>query len=148
MTTTPATGTRAPSRERSARTDKIVYAVTTSIIVAVMVFSIVNFVFNDHFPFPDGPEGAFAHLGFPPYFKYELTIAKVLGVVALVVPRVPRKLKELAYAGFALTLLSAAIAHHAVSDDTKLGVFFVLDPLVFLAILGVSYRSFVKLHRP
>jgi hypothetical protein len=35
-----------------------------------MVFSIINFVFNDHFPFPDGPEGAFIHLGFPPYLVF------------------------------------------------------------------------------
>ena len=35
---------------------------------AVMLFSIINFVFNDHFPFPNGPEGAFVHLGFPPHF--------------------------------------------------------------------------------
>src|SRR4051794_12152644 len=92
---------------RSAKRDRIIYWVTTGIVAAVMVFSIINFIFNDHFPFPDGPEGAFVHLGFPSYFKYELTIAKIAGVVALVVPRVPRKLKELAYAGFAITLLSA-----------------------------------------
>ena len=42
-----------------------------------------------HFPLPNGPEGAFVHLGFPPYFKVELTIAKILGVLALVIPAVP-----------------------------------------------------------
>jgi hypothetical protein len=33
---------------------------------------------NDHFPFPNGSEGAFVHLGFPSYFNIELTIAKIL----------------------------------------------------------------------
>ena len=44
-----------------------------------MLFSIINFVFNDHFPFPNGPEGAFVHLGFPSYFKVERTVAKIFG---------------------------------------------------------------------
>ena len=74
--------------------ERTVYRTSTGLVLAVMLFSIFNFVFNDHFPFPNGPEGAFAHLGFPPYFKIELTLAKILGVVALVIPAVPFKVKE------------------------------------------------------
>src|ERR1700738_5221627 len=139
------TAARALQTERSAKRDKVIHWVTTSIVVAVMVFSIINFIFNDHFPFPDGPEGAFVHLGFPNYFKYELTIAKIFGVLALVVPNVPRKVKELAYAGFALTLLSAALAHYSVGD-ARMSILFVLDPLIFLCILIVSYRYFEKIN--
>jgi DoxX-like family len=84
-----------------------------------MLFSIVNFVFNDRFPFPNGPEGAFAHLGFPAYFKVELTVAKILGVLALVIPAVPFKVKEFAYAGFAITLVSAAVAHFGRGDARR-----------------------------
>ena len=51
-----------------------------------------------------------------PYFKAELTIAKILGVLALVIPAVPVKVKEFAYAGFAITLVSAAIAHFGRGD--------------------------------
>ena len=54
-------------------------------------------------------EGAFV-LGFPVYFKIELTLAKILGVLALVIPAVPFKVKEFAYLGFAITLVSASIA--------------------------------------
>src|SRR6266581_2677645 len=90
-----------PRREKG----KVIYLVSTGLVCAVMLFSIVNFVFNDHFPFPNGKEGAFAHLGFPPYFKVELTIAKILGVLAVVIPTVPFKVKEFAYAGFAITLV-------------------------------------------
>jgi len=111
-----------------------------------MVFSIINFVFNDHFPFPNGPEGAFVHLGFPPYFKVELTIAKVLGVLALVIPAVPIKVKEFAYAGFAITLVSAAVAHFGRGDATDLSVLFVIDPLVFLGLLLLSFFYFEKSH--
>ena len=58
---------------------------------------------------------AFAHLGFPDYFRVELALAKLLGVVLLLAP-VPARLKEWAYAGFAITLVSALIAHLAVGD--------------------------------
>ena len=54
-------------------------------------------------------EEAFVHLGFPPYFRVELSWAKFVGVVLLLAP-VPARLKEWAYAGFAITLVSALIA--------------------------------------
>ena len=122
------------------------YRASTGLVLAVMLFSIINFVFNDHFPFPNGPEGAFVHLGFPPYFKVELTIAKILGVLALVIPAVPFKVKEFAYAGFAITLVSAAIAHFGGGDARNLSVLFVVDPLVFFCLLAVSYYYFEKSH--
>lgn len=59
---------------------------------------------------------AFVHLGFPAYFRIELSWAKLLGAAVLLVPTVPPRLKEWAYAGFAITLLSALIAHFAVGD--------------------------------
>ena len=61
---------------------------------------------------------AFAHLGYPAYFRVELTWAKLLGVVLLLAP-VPARLKEWAYAGFAITLGSALIAHFAVGDGPE-----------------------------
>lgn len=57
----------------------------------------------------------FTHLGFPDYFRIELSWAKVVGIVLLVAP-VSARLKEWAYAGFAITLASALIAHLAVGD--------------------------------
>jgi hypothetical protein len=58
---------------------------------------------------------AFTHLGFPSYFRVELSWAKLLGVVVLLAP-VSARLKEWAYAGFAITLGSALIAHLSVGD--------------------------------
>jgi hypothetical protein len=94
------------------RKDRIVYWATTGIVAAVMTYSILNFTVFDRFPFP---EGGFVHLGLPRYFKVELTTAKILGVLALLIPGVPAKIKE-----------------------------FVLDPLVFLCLLAVSYVYFNK----
>ena len=61
---------------------------------------------------------AFTHLGFPGYFRVELSWAKLLGVV-LLLARVPSRLKEWAYAGFAITLGSALIAHVSVGDGPE-----------------------------
>ena len=60
--------------------------------------------------------GAFTHLGFPAYFRLELSWAKFLGVLLLLAPA-PSRLKEWAYAGFAINLVSAVIAHLAVGDN-------------------------------
>ena len=59
---------------------------------------------------------AFAHLGFPDYFRVQLACAKILGIVLLLAPMVPARLKEWTYAGFAMNLASALIAHLAVGD--------------------------------
>ena len=70
------------------------------------------------------PQGAqaFTRLGFPNgYFRWELSLAKLVGVAVLVVPMVPTRgflyvMKEWAYAGFAINLVSAIIAHLSISD--------------------------------
>ena len=57
----------------------------------------------------------FTHLGFPAYFRVELSWAKLLGVILLLAP-VPARLKEWAYAGFAINLASALVAHFSLGD--------------------------------
>lgn len=61
---------------------------------------------------------AFTHLGFPAYFRVELSWAKLLGVMLLLAP-VPARLKEWAYFGFAINLASALIAHLSVGDGPE-----------------------------
>src|SRR5215813_5309426 len=58
---------------------------------------------------------SFVHFGFPAYFRVELSWAKLIGIVLILAP-VPARLKEWAYAGFAIDLASALIAHLAVGD--------------------------------
>ncbi|MGO9777086.1 MAG: DoxX family protein [Terracidiphilus sp.] len=65
------------------------------------------------------PQGAqaFTRLGFPNGdFRWELSMAKLVGVAVLLVPLIPARLKEWAYAGFAINLVSAIIAHLSISD--------------------------------
>lgn len=61
---------------------------------------------------------AFTRLGFPGYFRVELSWAKFLGIVLLLAP-VPARIKEWAYAGFAITLASALIAHLAIGEGPE-----------------------------
>jgi len=61
---------------------------------------------------------AFTHLGFPAYFRVELALVKLVGVALLLAP-VPARLKEWAYAGFAITLGSALVAHLSVGDGPQ-----------------------------
>src|ERR1051325_3157412 len=61
---------------------------------------------------------SFTHLGFPAYFRVELALAKLLGVVLLLAPAPPR-LKEWAYAGFAINLASALMKHLSVGDGPE-----------------------------
>jgi O-antigen/teichoic acid export membrane protein len=55
-------------------------------------------------------------MGFPSYFRIELCWAKLAGVLVLLLPMAPARMKEWAYAGFAITLVSAVIAHLSVGD--------------------------------
>lgn len=58
----------------------------------------------------------FTHIGMPAWFRIELSWAKFAGLAALLIPQVPARLKEWAYAGFAITLISAVIAHLAIGE--------------------------------
>lgn len=86
---------------------------------------------------------AFTHLGFPAYFRVELSWAKFLGVLLLLlVPQVPARLKEWAYAGFAITLISALIAHLAVGDGPQAWGFAVGTGVLW----GLSYFFWRRLQ--
>lgn len=81
-------------------------------------------------------------LGYPDYFAYLLIICKVLGILAISLPKIPAKLREWAYAGLTFSLIFAFISHACV--DRNVG--FMLMPLVVLAILAVSYRYSPKIR--
>ncbi|UTA69891.1 DoxX family protein [Emticicia sp. 21SJ11W-3] len=83
-----------------------------------------------------------SHLGYPAYFGVMLTVYKVAGSVALILPVVPARIKEWAYAGLSFSLISAFISHWAVDGMNAQTPF----PLIILAILMVSYVYYHKLN--
>jgi DoxX-like family len=58
------------------------------------------------------------HLGYPKYIIVFLGAAKLLGVIAILVPGFPR-LKEWAYAGFTFDLAGAMYSSISVGDPAK-----------------------------
>ena len=79
------------------------------------------------------PPGVYGitHLGYPIYFLTILGVWKLLGVVALLIPKFPL-LKEWTYAGFFFAMSGAVFSHIAVGDSVK-----ELVPSLVLLILTV-----------
>lgn len=117
--------------------DKIIYWVSTGIIGAMMLFSAYSYFTN-----PQMVEG-FKHFGFPDYFRVELGLAKILGALVLLIPQLPSKIKEWAYAGFGIVFISASIAHFNSGDATSM----VVTPIVLLGILAVSNIYLSKVYK-
>jgi len=74
------------------------------------------------------------HLGYPVYLLTILAVAKLLGVVAVLVPGLPL-LKEWAYAGFFFVMAGAIFSHLAVGDT----IVEILPALLLLILTVVSW---------
>ena len=74
------------------------------------------------------------HLGYPEYIMTLLGILKILGVITVLVPKLPL-LKEWAYAGFCF-LMTGALYSHIISGD-PLQVF--IGPVILVALVLVSW---------
>jgi hypothetical protein len=83
------------------------------------------------------------HLGYPAYFGNALVIFKIFGVLALIIPKIPNRIKEWAYAGFAFNFIFACISHWAVDGFGVQTLF----PILILAILITSYIFYAKLKK-
>ncbi len=83
------------------------------------------------------------HLGYPDYFGVALVVFKVLGALTLMIPAIPKRLKEWAYAGFVFDFLFASISH-TVIDGWGFETIF---PLLVLGVLLVSYTYYHKLNQ-
>lgn len=117
------------------KSTKIIYYTTTGLISLAMAFSTYAYL-----SYPELKE-AFKHLGFPDYFRIELGMAKGLAAFAIWLPL--RLAKEVAYIGLSISFVSGFIAHVAVGDPITDSVI----PLIFFAILVVSYVSYLKLSK-
>jgi uncharacterized membrane protein YphA (DoxX/SURF4 family) len=74
------------------------------------------------------------HLGYPRYFLVILGVWKLLGAVALVVPRFPR-LKEWSYAGAVFNYTGAVASHLAVGDGPLVLVY----PAIQIGLVAASW---------
>ncbi|GHN02349.1 hypothetical protein WSM22_38380 [Cytophagales bacterium WSM2-2] len=112
--------------------NKIIYWVATLWLALGMVSTgAVQF-----FKAKEGAGGvdSIVHLGYPIYFLTLLAIWKILGVVAVLVPKSPL-LKEWAYAGFFFAMSGAIYSHIASGDPISE----ILPPLLLLALTILSW---------
>lgn len=82
------------------------------------------------------------HLGYPEYFGTLLAVFKTLGGFALILPLVPKRVKEWAYAGYGFDFIAAFVSIAVV--DGMSGMLFL--PVVAMAILVMSYVTSNKLN--
>jgi uncharacterized membrane protein YphA (DoxX/SURF4 family) len=75
-------------------------------------------------------------LGYPEYYLTLLGASKILGVIAILIPRLPL-LKEWAYAGFSFTMIGAIFSHIAAGNPVN----DIFPPLLLLFLIGVSWYS-------
>lgn len=74
------------------------------------------------------------HLGYPLYFLTLLGIWKILGVIAVLLPKFAR-LKEWAYAGFFFSM-SGAVFSHLATGDPAIELF---GPVLLIVLTGISW---------
>ena len=115
---------------------KIAYWVATAAMCGIFLYS-AQMYFTKY----EMVKGFFSHLGFPTYIVYPLAIAKVLGVIAVLVDK-PRFLAEWAYAGFFFDAVLATMAHHDAGHALGLSLYAIL--LVILSRVLLRFRHSTK----
>jgi len=98
-------------------------------------FIVVFMLFSSFFSFTHAAD--FKMLGFPNYFRIELSVLKIIGALVLLIPQTPARVREWVYAGFGICMLSALIAHLFSGDPLSKILFVATDFLLFI----VSVRT-------
>lgn len=80
-------------------------------------------------------------LGYPAYFSGMLAAFKVLGSLALIIPKVSPRIKEWAYAGFGIDFISAFISIWVVAGINSM----LILPVVFMVLLVLSYNAYHRM---
>ncbi len=111
--------------------NKTIYWITTGIIGFIMLFSMYKRYTPDY-----------DRLSLPNYLRIELSVFKIVGLLVLLLPQFSIKMKEWAYAGFGIVLISASMAHYSSGDALIRS----LEPMIFLIILVISNLYLYRLN--
>ncbi|MGB8191253.1 MAG: DoxX family protein [Chitinophagaceae bacterium] len=108
---------------------KVLYWIFTGLLAVLMTMSSIPGLTGD-------PQAAavFTHLGYPLYLVPFLSIAKLLGAIAILVPGF-KTIKEWAYAGFVFDLAGAMYSSISVGDPASGW----MTLFIGFAIIGASY---------
>lgn len=117
------------------KTTKIIFWIST-ILYALFAMSGIFFMNNPQ------SISMMNHYGVPSWFSVELAIGKFIGGLILILPFIPKRIKEWAYVAFGIDAISAIICLVSVDGPTPKSFF----PLIFFIILLVSYITYHKLN--
>jgi len=117
---------------------RIFYWIVTGLFLLLMLFSSISSLLA-----PAQAETFFKDLNMPSYLISFLSVAKILGVVAILIPGYPR-LKEWAYAGMIFDLIGAMYCNYASGKTTAEW----LPIIFFIALAFVSYFLYHKKTAP
>lgn len=107
--------------------NQIVYYVVTGLFSMHMLLTVGVYFFNTEMV-----SEMFVSLGVPAGLVYPLATIKLLGLVAIWTNK-SMLLKELAYAGFAIDFIIAAVAHRMADDGGMIA------PIVTLVVVIISF---------
>ena len=113
---------------------KTIYWIATVLLCAIFLYSAQMYFFKTEMI-----KGFFEHFNYPTYIVIPLAIAKVLGVIVILL-RKSTWLTEWAYAGFFFDLVLATAAHQNAGDTIGLSVYAI--PILFVSyFLGKTVRD-------
>ena len=93
-------------------------------------FIIFLILFSAYYSFTHASD--FRMLGFPNYFRIQLSILKLVGAIALLVPSVPLRVREWVYVAFVICMSSALVAHIFTGDPFSKILFVSIDTVLFI----------------
>ena len=109
--------------------NKIIYWIATGLLAFGMLAQGLAQIFQTK-----GYIDIIVHLGYPLYFLYIIGVWKILGVIAILIPRI-KLVKEWAYAGFFFIMSGAAFSHISLGDSLK----DIFPSLLLLILIVVSW---------
>jgi uncharacterized membrane protein YphA (DoxX/SURF4 family) len=117
------------TKSRSAKRNRIIYWIATLwLSLGMTATGIVQLIRNKD------EVALFNSLGYPMYLLIIIGVWKILGVIAVLVPKFPL-VKEWAYAGFFFVMSGAVISHLAINDAPKE----LFGPILLIVLTIVSW---------
>jgi len=118
------------------KTTKILFWVFNVLFAAFMIFSAIP----DAMSTPEAVKFMHDGLGYPVYLLRFLGVAKILGGLTIIIPGLPTRLKEWAFAGLMFDLIGAT--YSVISIPNPQGPWYFM--LIFIALGAVAYIYFIK----
>ena len=120
----------------STKTINITYWIITGLFSAFIIFSSMGGIMLE----PQAVGLMHDHLGYPNYFIQWISVFKIIGAVAILLPLVPARIKEWAYFGFFVDLITAVFSFNAVGDAVSDWA----PMFLFIALLLSAYGVYHK----